>query len=225
MAQYGVIFDMDGVLVDSYQAHFESWRRLARRHGLDVTEEQFAHEFGRTSREIVRDLWGTSVGEADIPSWDAFKEQEYRNILLEDFPAMVGATELLEALHEAGFAMAIGSSGPAENIRVVVDRLPGARHIAATVCGMDVAEGKPHPQVFLLAAERLGLAPARCAVVEDAPAGIEAARRAGMTAIAITGTAQRDRLAKAHTIVDRLTELSPDRIRELIEGNLCTARG
>jgi beta-phosphoglucomutase len=219
MTRYGVIFDMDGVLVDSYQAHLESWQRLAHRLGREITEEQFAREFGRTSREIIADLWGDAVPAGEIPAWDEFKEQAYRDILAEHFPAMEGATELLEALHRAEFAIAIGSSGPAENIQAVRANLPGARHISATVCGMDVTAGKPDPQVFLLAAGRLSLPPARCAVVEDAPAGVEAARRAGMTAIAITGSVERDRLSRAHRIVDSLTELSPGEIRALIDAN------
>jgi beta-phosphoglucomutase len=215
-----VIFDMDGVLVDSYRAHYESWKKLGEQHCLEMTEQQFAATFGRTSRDIIHNLWGDAVAEEDIPAWDEQKEAFYRDILRQDFPAMDGATELLRALHESGFAIAIGSSGPPENIAVVCEMLDGAELIEAQVTGQDVTRGKPDPQVFLIAAERLGVEPVRCAVVEDAPAGVEAARRAKMASIALTGTAEADELAKnAHLVVDSLTELSPDTIGRLIDSH------
>jgi beta-phosphoglucomutase len=214
----GVIFDMDGVLVDSYEAHFASWRRMAARHGLDMTRDEFAATFGRTTRDIIRHLWGDrGIPDDEIPAWDAEKEAAYRQILEADFPAMDGAGELLAALHEAGFALAIGSSGPPENVALVLRCLGGAEHVAATVDGTQVTRGKPHPEVFLKAADKLRLPPAACAVVEDAPAGIEAARRAGMAAIALTGTAPREKLARrAHRVVGSLRELTPQIVRALI---------
>ena len=218
MRDLGVIFDMDGVLVDSYRAHFRSWRKMARAVGLDMTEPQFAATFGRTTRDIIRHLWPDEAAAIeDVSAWDDAKEAAYREILREDFPVMDGAPELLAALHEAGFHQAVGSSGPPENVALVVELLPGAEHLAAAVTGRDVTHGKPHPEVFLKAAETLGVEPRRCAVVEYAPAGIEAARRADMAAIGITGTADRGTLAeRAHLVVDSLRELTPDRIRELI---------
>ena len=217
MSESGVIFDMDGVLVDSYRAHFRSWQRLADEAGVAITEQQFAATFGRTTREIILHLWPGRFAGEDIGQWDEMKEAAYRDILRTDFPAMDGAEELVAALHEEGFAMAIGSSGPPENVALVMACLDGAEHIAATVDGTQVIRGKPDPMVFLTAAKKLGLAPAACAVVEDAPAGVEAARRAGMTAIGLTGTARRERLAeRAHLVVDSLRELSPDRIADLI---------
>jgi len=211
-----VIFDMDGVLVDSYQAHFESWRQTARDHGLDMTEQQFAGTFGRTTREIITALWGDSVSGNGVGQWDDQKELAYRNILAADFPEMHGAHELLGALHEAGFKLAIGSSGPPENVELVLQRL-GSDLFSAAVTAVDVTHGKPHPEVFLKAAAKLQVAPINCAVVEDAPAGVQAARRAEMVAVALTGTAPREELAReAHLVVDSLDELSPEIITSLI---------
>ncbi|MGB3088054.1 MAG: HAD family phosphatase, partial [Phycisphaerae bacterium] len=184
-----VIFDMDGVLVDSYEAHFQAWKRLAGRLGQSISEAQFAATFGRKNRDIIKTLWGDDVPEDEIEALGGWKEIQYREILRENFPAMDGAAELLDALKAAGFALAVGSSGPPENVAVVLDGLGREGFFDATVTGDEVRTGKPDPEVFLKAAEKLGVQPRCCAVVEDAVAGREAARRAGMTPIAITGTA------------------------------------
>ena len=238
---YGVIFDMDGVLVDSYQPHFESWRQVAAECGLTMTEREFATTFGRTSREIIAHFWGEGMKtDAQIAAMDDRKEAMYRKIIRDHFPAMDGAAELLAALRAAGFALAIGSSGPPANVAVVIDALAaqaraihsefpsplpspgggGENLFDATVNGMEVVRGKPDPQVFLLAAGKLRLPPSRCAVVEDAVAGVRAARAAGAAVIALTGTARRTQLAPlADRVVDSLRELTPADIAALIDAN------
>lgn len=215
MDSVAVIFDMDGVLVDSYHAHYESWRLLAADSGLEYAERQFAATFGRTSREILAENWPVSLTDEQIAVADACKEELYRQIIRADFPEMPGAADLLRSLHAAGFALAIGSSGPRANIDVVVERLGAHGLFGAVVCGQDVHRGKPDPEVFQLAAAKLGAPPHRCVVVEDAPAGVEAANRARMTAIAITGTATRAQLAAAAWVVDTLAEITPQAIDAL----------
>ncbi len=220
MIRRGVIFDMDGVLVDSYDAHLHSWLRLAENHGLEMTEEDFARSFGRTSREIIREQWGARVQDSDIAAFDAEKEALYREVLLADFPEMDGADDLIAALHAAGFAIAIGSSGPRENIETVLQCLPHAGCITATVNGMDVRHGKPAPDVFLQAAGKLGVDPRLCAVVEDARHGVDAARRAGSLPIGITGTTDRAILEQfTPHVVDSLRELTPQDIARWIDEN------
>ena len=191
MRRLGVIFDMDGVLVDSYRPHFDSWRRLAAAQGVEMTEAMFRTTFGRTSREIILHFWADRVvSDEQIAAWDRGKEKAYRDILMENFLEMDGAAELLAALHEAGFSMGIGSSGPPENVDVIRRHLRNAGLFKAQVSGMDVTRGKPHPEVFLVAAGRLGIEPRHCLVVEDAPAGVAAGKAAGMAVIAITGKSQ-----------------------------------
>ena len=130
---------------------------------------------------------------------------------------MDGASDLLRALRAAGFRLAIGSSGPAANVEVILRCLPSAELIEARVHGGEVEKGKPEPEVFLRAAEKLGVAPHRCAVVEDAPAGVQAAKRAGMAVVALTGTATREELAAADLVVDSLRELTPTQLAGLID--------
>jgi len=217
MQRLGVIFDMDGVLVDSYRPHFDSWRRLAAAQGVEMTEAMFRTTFGRTSREIIRHFWADRmVSDEQIAEWDRGKEKAYREILMENFPEMDGAAELLTALHEAGFSLGIGSSGPPENVDVIRRHLRNARFFKAQTTAADVTHGKPHPEVFLVAAGKLGIAPRHCLVVEDAPAGVAAGKAAGMAVIAITGTVTRDKLAAADLVVDSLREITPDVVNMLI---------
>jgi beta-phosphoglucomutase len=216
----GVIFDMDGVLVDSYQTHFASWRETAAKHGLSMTQAEFAGTFGRTSRDIISILWPGKFSDAEVPLVDQDKEAIYRRMLDEGFPEMDGAGGLIAALHKSGFGIAIGSSGPPENVALVQRHISNGSFITASVNGSEVTRGKPDPQVFLKAAEKLGIAAKRCAVVEDAPVGVEAARRAGMVSIGLLGTAPAEKLAiHAHFVVESLRKLSPELIQKAIEAN------
>lgn len=216
MSQLAVIFDVDGVLTDSYRPHFLSWQRMFGEQGVEFTEETFRGTFGRTNRDILLELYRGDVTEEQIVQWGDRKEVLYREIITERFEPIPGAVELIDALAAAGFTLAVGSSGPPENIRVTLDKLGRADRFAAIVTGADVVRGKPDPQVFLLAAERLGVPRSRCAVVEDAPQGVEAANRAGMASIGLTGTTTREKLAHARMVVDRLSVLSPKDIASLI---------
>ncbi len=219
LESHAVIFDMDGVLVDSYEAHYLSWSRVAKENGHSITRDQFAQMFGRTSRDIISDWWGAGRSEDEVAILDLAKEALYREILRVDFPAMGGVGKLLGSLAAAGIQMAVGSSGPAENVAVTIEYLPNGKLLTTCVTGDDVTRGKPDPQVFLLAAERLGVPPAQCAVVEDAPAGITAAHAAGMAAIGFVSTGRTDKdLQAADLLIHRLAELSVERIVDLIEG-------
>ena len=214
-----VLFDLDGVLVDSYDAHRRSWRQLAAEEGLPFLAEEFRTSFGRTAREAIAGFWPGRASEA--ARLDARKEALYRAEIEARFPAMDGARELVRALHEAGLALAIASSAPPENVELTVERLAVRGCFAATVTGRDVERGKPDPQVFLLAAERLGVAPERCVVVEDAPVGVEAARRGGMKVVALLSTGRRraDFTATPPDLfVGSLRELSPETCERLFAG-------
>lgn len=213
-----VIFDVDGVLVDSYDAHFQSWLLLCKERGLEMTEQQFIATFGRMSREIIKELWGDSITtDAMVQEIDDRKEELFREILSEDFPGMDGAAELIADLHDAGLLLALGSSGPPANVNLVLDALECRHRFQGVVTGVDVTRGKPDPQVFLLGAERVSVAPECCVVIEDAPAGVAAAHAAGMKCVAVVSTGRvREKLADAEFIVDSLRELDAATIRGLL---------
>jgi beta-phosphoglucomutase len=214
----GVIFDMDGVLVASGPAHQASWRALARKHGLQITDAAFRATFGKSSRDIIRELWGAELADDAVRALDDEKETIYRDLIRGLVPLTIGVRELLAGLHGAGFMLAVATSGPAENVELVLAEGRLAALFHATVNGYDVQKGKPAPDGFLLAAERLGVPAARCIVVEDAPVGIQAARAAGMKTVGLVGTHHRQRLLEAgvDAVVDSLREISPERVSDWI---------
>jgi len=215
MPRSAVIFDVDGVLIDSYQAHYESWLAMFAEQGVSFTEQDFRATFGRTSHDIIAALYGKDLNDTEIREWDDRKEALYRDFIRKSFPAIDGAVELIDALAADGFKLAVGSSGPPENIELTLDCLDRSKLFAAKVTRVDVTRGKPDPQVFQIAAQRLGADPSECVVVEDAPAGIEAANRAEMASVALTGTATHEELSHALLVVDSLRELTPTKLRAL----------
>jgi len=215
-SRYGVIFDMDGVLVDSYSAHLESWRRLAAELRQNLTDEQIGSTFGRTSRDIIRMMFGVEDDDA-IHKLDARKEAIYRELVRGQVPAMPGAVEFVQGCHSAGMRLAVGSSGPAENVRLVCDELGVLRLFDGVVTGDDIRRGKPDPEVFLTAALRIGLETQQCVVIEDAPVGVEAARRAGMKCVGLVGSYSRASLAAASMVIESFGELDVNSVARLLE--------
>lgn len=217
-AAYGVLFDMDGVLVDSFAAHFQAWQISCRAIGRDCSEEEFLAGFGRTSREVIRETWPGAFSDEEIVRFDAGKELLYRRIISENFPAMPGARELIQVLSDENVPMAIGSSGPPENVRLSVELLQVAQIIPTLITGADVKVGKPHPEVFLKAAQGIGVPPSRCIVFEDAPPGVEAALAAGAKCLGVVSRGRtKAQLHKAHHHVRDLTEVTPALLRMIVD--------
>lgn len=221
--QLGVIFDVDGVLVDSYEAHKASWMRLASETGVEFSEADFASTFGRTSREIIREHWpAKDHTDERVQQLDGKKEAWYREVIKQDFPVMNGAVELIDALTNENFIIGAGSSGPPENVHLALDRLGRGGVFKGVVTGKDVNRGKPEPDVFLQCARLMGVDPKRCAVIEDAPSGVTAAKRAGMASVALLSTGRdRDDFAGAEPdkMVKNLEYLSPATISGIILGS------
>lgn len=216
MGGKAVIFDMDGVLVDSLHPHYKSTKQTCDRRGLPLDEETFNGLFGCSFAAFAKAIAGDALSPAAVQAWYWEKEALYRELIEHDFPAMDGATELLQALAADGWLLAIGSSGPRENVACVAHNLSGGELFTQTVCGDEVKLGKPAPDVFLRAAEKLGVAPEACIVVEDSIHGLRAARTAGMIGIGLTGTSNLLELKnEAALVVNSLRELTPTIFNQL----------
>ena len=217
----GAIFDLDGTLIDTYQAHHDAWHSACAAHGIDLTPEMFAWSFGRTNPSIIRRFWADAgrpdPTDEEIDAVAEEKEADFRAELTGDFPAMPGVPELLADLRRNGFRIAIGTSAPRGNLELAVDLLGIGDLVDASVCGGEVTHGKPDPEVFVLAAERLGIPVARCVVVEDAGAGIDAAHAGGMAAVGIVSTGRTHaELDHADLVVDRFDSLGVDDFLRLL---------
>lgn len=212
-----IIFDLDGVLIDSAADHLASWQRLAAELGKRVTDRRFRETFGRQNRDAIPMLFGDGWATAELDRLSERKERHYRDIATGRIKPVPGAQALVKACADADFNLAVGSSGHPENIEMALRELKILPLFSAVVSGHDVTKGKPDPEVFNIAAWRLDADPMSCVVIEDAPAGIEAAQAAGMKAIALTGNHPQENLKHADRVVDRLDELSPDDLRALIE--------
>lgn len=210
----GVLWDLDGTLIDSGDAHWHTWRAALREEGVDLRREQFDAGFGQRNDRFLRGLLGEALSTAEIVRISARKEQAYRDLVRETGVRFLpGAHAWLVRLQAAGWRQAIGSSAPRPNVDVIVAVLQLERYVQATVSGDDVQRGKPDPQVFLLAAERIGVPPERCVVVEDAPVGVEAGQRGGMHTIGVR-TTHAD--LSAEVVVSALDQLALDAFDQLL---------
>ena len=203
-----VLWDLDGTLVDSADDHFESWVEALRAEARSVTRDQFDASFGQRNDRILADWLGPDTSSDLVRRIADAKEAAYRRLVREPrLEPLPGAARWVALLHAEGWHQAIASSAPRLNVEVVLDVLGWNRYFGAIVASEDVRRGKPEPDVFLTAAARLGAPPARCIVVEDAQAGIEAARRGGMRSIGVGASAS---VASPDVAVPSLTALTPD---------------
>jgi beta-phosphoglucomutase family hydrolase len=216
-SKYCIIFDMDGVLADTGPIHFESWVKLGKEIGVGFTKEFFKQTFGQQSPTITRRLVGVGVDQKLIEKWANLKEQYYREMVQNKLKPLPGAIELIKSLKSKGFKLAVGSSGPPENVDLLLISLKIKDYFDAVITADDVEKGKPEPDVFLMVSNVLNIKPKDCIVIEDAPVGIEAAKRAGMKSIALTTTHDKEELQAAQIIMKDLSNISIADIVQLFE--------
>lgn len=209
-ADLGALFDWDGVVIDSSRQHEESWERLAAEEKRRLPEGHFKQGFGKKNEWIIPNLLQWSAAEAEVRRLSLRKEALYRDIVLErGLEALPGVREFLVRLQDAGVPCCIGSSTHRENIATIIHVLGFETFFAGMVTSEDVTHGKPHPDVFLRAAAKIGREPRHCVVFEDAFAGIEAARAGGMKVVGVATTHLAAALqGKADRVVHRLDELT-----------------
>jgi HAD superfamily hydrolase (TIGR01509 family) len=193
---------MDGVLVDNLDYHVSAWQQLGRELGHSLEADRIRRLFGQRNREIITGLMRGCVPAEDIPKIAARKEAIYRFCIASELRPVPGLVVFLRALQQQKVRNAVATSACLENANLVLDGLRIRSYFDAVLTGADVTRSKPDPEIFLLAAGRLGVAPGHCVVFEDSVAGIDAAQRAGCLCIA---------LATTHS-ADELRSLQPDRV-------------
>ena len=200
-ATEALIFDMDGTMIDSMPWHAKSWVVFTQRHGLALdVSDILARTTGRTGTECMRELFERALSDAECDALVHEKEVIYRDMFGGNFAEVAGFNTFAKAAVARGLKIAVGTAGDKHNIEFAMSRLKMDPLPLAIVGGDEGLTGKPTPAIFLEAARRIGVAPARCIVFEDAPFGIEAARRGGMRAVAVCTTHTPAELAGPHVI-------------------------
>lgn len=212
-----VVWDLDGVIVDSADAHNASWAAMARE--FDVAydpQRDFAGIFGRHNTDIISTVWNVTSPD-EIERMAASKERAFRQAATTLKP-LPGVLNLMAELEQRGWKQGIGSSAPMENIRLLLAAAGVAEYMQAISSGDDVSRGKPDPEVFLLAFQRLGVEPANGVVIEDAPAGVQAGVSAGASTLGVTTTQTEETLrqAGAHLVVHSLEHVTVDDLERLV---------
>ncbi len=209
-----VLWDLDGVIVDSFDGHFRAWARLFAELDEPFTLEDFTRTFGMNNRGIFKTLLKRELPEEEFRQLSDRKEEYFRDGILGRVVGLPGVRDWLQCFDGMGLKQAVGSSAPQENIDVLLKELGLSQWFSALVAGASIP-GKPDPAVFLRAAELLGVQPAECLVIEDAVAGVEAAKRAGMRCLAVCTTNPAEKLQKADRVVADLTHLTMEMLTEL----------
>jgi HAD superfamily hydrolase (TIGR01509 family) len=212
----GVLWDMDGVLVDTTGFHYRSWKQVLEEEGIPLEWAQFRAVFGRNNADTLAVFLGYQPDAELVRRVGGRKEVLFRQMIRSRVEALPGVRLWLERLRSLGARQVVASSAPQENIDFLVDEL-GLRSYFVALCAGHSLPGKPDPTLFLQAAGILGLQPKDCIVIEDSLAGLEAARRAGMKCIAVATTNPAQALGGADLVVDRLDQLKIEDFEKLIE--------
>ena len=207
-----IIWDMDGVIADTGIYHCRSWQFAFKKQGKTFTEENFQSIFGQRNDTIIRKIMAREMTQSEIDKIANDKEVFFRDAVKSNVTPFPGVITLLKMLEPNNISAAVASSAPLENIHLILAEAGVAEYFQAIVFGREVSEGKPSPQVYLKAAQKLGAEPANCIVIEDAVAGVEGAKRARMHCIAVTNTHEAFGLNQADLVVDSLEKVG---IREL----------
>ena len=216
MTKHAFIFDMDGTIVDNMAFHTSSWVTFFQRRGTAIdADEFFRATAGRQGKEIIRSYLGAQLGDDEVRTLNEEKESVYRELYEPHRKTVSGFDDLIAQATLRGVALAVATAAPNANITFTLDGLDLRKHFDAVVGAADVARGKPHPDVFLLAAERCGVAPEHCIVFEDAPLGVEAARRAGMRCVVLTTTLPAEAFAQFDNVIHIASDFAELTIDEL----------
>ena len=209
-----VIWDMDGVLLDSGPSHFKAWRATLGRYKIKVYEERLRRSFGMTNQQVIQFIADQPILKELADRISREKDILFQSIIKDQAVFLPGVKKWIEAFRQNGISQALASSGSPGNINVVLTALAAETYFDEVVSG-DGLPSKPDPFVFLKAADRLGVIPLNCLVIEDAVAGVQAAKASGMKCIAVTTTDHAEKLADADVVLDNLAELMTDHIKVL----------
>ena len=217
MTFQGVVWDMDGVLVDTGEFHFQSWVATFKDYHIPFSWELFRNTFGMNNTGVLTAVLGHPPDAEHLEKIAGRKEAAFREIVVGKIVSMPGVITWLSQLQTWGFRQAVASSAPMANIEVILEQTGLKRYFDTWQTGVDLP-GKPSPALFLKAAQVIGVHPGDCVVMEDAVVGVQAAKSAGMRCIAVLTTNPAESLSQADVITPSLDRLPVETVRKLLAG-------
>ena len=215
----GVIFDMDGVLLNNVEYHLEAFRLFGLEQGKNLTREDVSKVFGRKNADMLSSLLDRELTPAEVQKYEGRKEEFYRELIKPTLKETVvdGLFEFLDHLNRNGWKKAVATSGPMENVKFVLEGLGMEGTFDALITSENVRNGKPHPEAFLKAAAALDLRPELCFVIEDSFSGVMAGMSSGGKTIALSTTHTREELLSLNPdlILDDFVNLTVERLTSL----------
>lgn len=218
-----VLWDLDGTILDTREQHFLSSQRVFDKYGLKVERGSSKPYYGKTSREIFRDLLGKDFDTRKLISLIKEKDEIFRSLIIHEARFLPGVEACLRTFQSLGVAQAVASSTSMKNIEFLLDALNARAYFDRLFSGEELTS-KPDPAVFLLASTELGIAPANCLVIEDSPFGVQAAKAARMKCLAVAGPFRLEDLAQADLALDSLEDFDLEEVRGLFS-EVQTSRG
>lgn len=215
MNKKGLIFDMDGVIVDNARYHALAWMKFAEKYGITLSEEEVKSQFGSINDEILRALFKRELDPDEIMIMAIEKEEIYRDIYSKDIKEVAGLTEFLNGLDMNNFVISVATAAPPKNVEFVLGSTNIKRFFNIITDESEIKNGKPHPEIFLKTAEKMGVKPEDCIVFEDSFHGIEAGNSAGMKVIGLGTTHAKESLNNTILTIDDFSSLDNELIINL----------
>ena len=216
MNNIAVIFDLDGVLVDSNPYHKQTWKKFCERHDIEITDELLEKEvFGRTGDESLPILFNKPLHREELTAYNEEIDGMFRQYFVQELQPVKGLVDFLENLKQENIPVAVATSAPPENIVAVMAQTGLGRYFDTIVDKTQITKGKPNPEIYLKAAALINMQPKDCIVIEDSLAGVQAGLAAGMKVIGVTTTHTPEELNHTNLVINDFTELTAARLREI----------
>lgn len=218
MNSFAVIFDMDGVIIDSNPFHKISLRQFCEKYGFHLSDEELVKRiYGRTNKEWITNLFGPLPHDRLI-ELEEEKEGLFRELFKHDIKALNGLDHFLRKLKNENIPTAIGTSAPRSNVDYVLEHTKLGEYFSVILDESHVEHGKPNPEIYLKVAASLSFDPARCIVFEDSLSGVEAARRAGSKVVGVSTTHSEEELSHTDLVINDFSDLTPTYLFEKVFG-------
>lgn len=216
--KFAVLFDMDGVIIDSNPYHKDAWMAFCRRYQVELKEEDVPkYIYGKTNKMALVDVFQREFSPEESFRMSEEKEAIYRDLHRADISLIKGLPALLESFQQHQVPLAVCTNAPVANLDFMLEETGIRPYFQVLIDASKVSKGKPDPEIYLKAAQMLGISPDRCIVMEDSTVGVEAGLRAGMKVVAITTTHSPQELSHTHLVIDDFDELRVDMLEALLQ--------